>query len=282
MRVATWNVNNVVRRLDLLLDWLSRTRPDVVALQELKATNEAFPADALREAGYESLVVGQRTWNGVALLSRRPMVEVSKALPGDRADKEARYVEAAIDGVLYGCLYLPNGNPQPGPKFDYKLRWFERMRKRAADLWTTGEPVVLLGDWNVVPTDSDIYKPDTWRDDALLQPEPRDAFAAIIEQGWTDAIKAVYREQVPYTFWDYRRRRWERNAGLRIDHILVSSRLEVADAGVDREERGKEGPSDHAPVWAELRIHRGGRVAKVAKVAKAAKVSKTKRPSRAS
>jgi exodeoxyribonuclease III len=255
MRVATWNVNNVVRRLDLLLDWLARTQPDVVALQELKTTADLFPAEALREAGYESLVVGQKTWNGVALLSRgHEIVEATKALPGDPKDKEARYVEAAIGGILFGCLYLPNGNPRPGSKFDYKLRWFERLRQRAAALWSSGEPVVLLGDWNVVPTDSDIYKPDTWRDDALLQPEPREAFAKVLEQGWTDAIRSTHPGQVPFTFWDYRRKRWERDAGLRIDHILVSSKLQVADAGVDKNERGKETPSDHAPVWAELKL----------------------------
>lgn len=272
MRVATWNVNNVVRRLDLLLDWLARTQPDVVALQELKAVTEAFPVQALADAGYHSVVVGQRTWNGVALLSREEPVPVIKALPGDSADKEARYVEAAIGGTLFGCLYLPNGNPQPGPKFNYKLRWFERMRKRAAELWDSNEPVVLLGDWNVVPTDADIYKPDTWRDDALLQPEPRAAFQKVLAQGWTDAIAVSYEgRQVPFTFWDYRRKRWERDAGLRIDHILVSSQLEVLDAGVDKDERGKEGASDHAPVWAELRARKGKHTA-------AKKVARTVKP----
>lgn len=262
MRVASWNVNNVVRRLDLLLEWLERTEPDVVALQELKAPTEAFPLDELKVAGYDALVVGQRTWNGVALLARdSELVPVTKALPGDPKDKEARYVEAAVGGVLYACLYLPNGNPQPGPKFAYKLRWFERLRQRAANLWASGHPVVMLGDWNVVPTDLDIYKPDTWRDNALLQPEPREAFAEVLQQGWTDAIGQVYEgQQVPFTFWDYRRKRWERNAGLRIDHILVSSRLKVIDAGVDKDERGKEGASDHAPVWAELKLSRGKKV----------------------
>ena len=254
MRVATWNVNNVVRRLDLLLDWLELTQPHVVALQELKCEAAAFPTDALRDAGYASMVVGQRTWNGVALLARgHEIVEVTSRLPGDPKDTQARYVEAAIHGILFCGLYLPNGNPQPGPKFDYKLAWFERLRQRAAALWASGEPVVLLGDWNVVPTDADIYKPDTWRDDALLQPEAREAFARILDQGWTDAIAATHKGPVPFTFWDYRRRRWERNAGLRIDHILVGHQLKVTAAGVDREERGREGPSDHAPVWAELK-----------------------------
>ncbi len=260
MRVATWNVNNVVRRLDLLLGWLARNQPDVVALQELKAPAEAFPTESLRAAGYEALVVGQPTWNGVALLARgQELVEVSRVLPGDRADKQARYLEAAIGGVLFCCLYLPNGNPQPGPKFDYKLRWFERLKKRAAALWTSGAPVILLGDWNVVPTDADIYKPDTWRDDALLQPAAREVFAEVLAQGWTDAIRAIHPGQVPFTFWDYRRRRWERDAGLRIDHILLSQHFDLMDAGVDKDERGKESPSDHAPVWAEVKLKGKGR-----------------------
>lgn len=255
MRVATWNINNVVKRLDLLLDWLSRTQPEVVALQELKTPTAAFPAEALAQAGYECFALGQRSWNGVALLSRSSViVPAARALPGDAADRDARYIEAAIGGVLFACLYLPNGNPQPGPKFEHKLRWFERLRQRAQVLWDTGAPVVLIGDWNVVPTDSDIYKPDTWRDNALLQPQPRAAFAQVLAQGWTDAIRTIYPGQVPYTFWDYRRKRWERDAGLRIDHILTSARLKVVDAGVDREERGREGASDHAPVWAELKL----------------------------
>jgi bifunctional non-homologous end joining protein LigD len=265
VRVATWNVNNVVKRLDLLLDWLARARPDVVALQELKTPSADFPADALREAGYASLVVGQRSWNGVALLARgHEPLPVVKALPGDPKDKEARYVEAAIHGVLFGCLYLPNGNPQPGPKFDHKLRWFERMRQRAAALWASGQPVVLLGDWNVVPTDDDIYQPDTWRTDALLQPAVREAYAAVLAQGWTDALASAHQAGRHFTFWDYRRKRWERNAGLRIDHILVSAGLQVVDAGVDRDERGREGASDHAPVWAEIRQAKAPRAARVA------------------
>lgn len=269
MRAVTWNINNVVRRLDLLLDWLGRTRPDVVALQELKAPTGAFPKDALMAAGYRSVVVGQRTWNGVALLARgHDPLPVVTALPGDPSDKEARYVEAAINGVLYACLYLPNGNPRPGPKFDYKLRWFERLRQRAQELWNSGQPVVLLGDWNVVPTDADIYKPDTWREDALLQPEPRAAFASVLDQGWTDALGSVHPGGKQFTYWDYRRMRWQRNAGLRIDHILISEKLLVLDSGVDREERGKEGASDHAPVWAELELRKGKRP-KSAPIAKA-------------
>ncbi|WP_440110072.1 DNA ligase D [Acidovorax sp. BL-A-41-H1] len=254
MRVATWNINHIHKRLQQLLDWLARTRPDVVALQELKCTAADFPTDALEQAGYHSIVVGQRTWNGVALLSREiEPLPVVTSLPDDPADKEARYVEAAIDGLLFACLYLPNGNPRPGPKFDYKMRWFERLESRARELVSSGYPAVLLGDWNVVPTDHDIYRPDTWREDALLQPEPRAAFARMLAQGWTDALAHAHPGAAPFTFWDYRRKRWERDAGLRIDHILVSGALAVEGAGVDREERGKESPSDHAPVWAQLK-----------------------------
>ena len=277
MRVATWNINNVTKRLDLLLDWLERTKPDVVALQELKAATADFPVGDLREAGYVSLVIGQSSWNGVALLARgHEPLPVVTSLPGDPKDREARYVEAAIEGVLFGCLYLPNGNPQPGPKFDYKLRWFERMRQRAAELWESGQPVVLLGDWNVVPTDADIYKPDTWRDNALLQPEAREVFAKVLAQGWKDALKTVHPSNTPFTFWDYRRKRWERNAGLRIDHILLSAPLAVADAGVDRDERDKDNASDHAPVWAEVRPTKGPKKTKASGAPRAAKTIASK------
>lgn len=255
MRVATWNINHVNKRIDQLVDWLKRTRPDVVALQELKCTTEDFPAAALRAAGYGALAVGQRTWNGVALLARgAEPLPIAAALAGEAADKQARYLEAAIQGVVFVCLYAPNGNPQPGPKFDYKLRWLARLRQRTQALWDSGHPVVLLGDWNVVPTDADIYKPDSWRDDALLQPGARAEFAQILEQGWTDAIAKVHGGKAPFTFWDYRRKRWERDAGLRIDHILLGGALQLSDAGVDRDERASESPSDHAPVWAEIAL----------------------------
>jgi exodeoxyribonuclease III len=256
MRIATWNINDIRKRLPLLLAWLDVTRPDVVALQELKATEAAFPRAELERAGYGSLVVGQATWNGVALLARgAEPVPVRRALPGDARDTQARYVEGAIEGILFASLYLPNGNPWPGPKFDYKRAWFERLVAHAAELWASGVPVALIGDYNVVPTDADIYAPQTWRDNALLQPEPRAAYARLLAQGWTDALRTLHPQQAPFTFWDYRRNRWQRNAGLRIDHILLGAALRprLKAAGVDRELRGMENASDHAPAWAELR-----------------------------
>jgi len=256
MRIATWNVNDIRKRQALLLAWLDATRPDVVALQELKATEDQFPRAALEAAGYGSVVVGERSWNGVALLARgTDPIPVRRSLPGDPADRQARYVEAAIQGVLFACLYLPNGNPQPGPKFDYKMTWFERLIGHAAQLWQSGHPVALVGDYNVVPTDADIYSPVTWRDNALLQPEPRAAYARLLQQGWTDALRARHPAVPTYTFWDYRRNRWQRDAGLRIDHLLLSESLgtRLVDAGVDRAVRGMENASDHAPAWVELR-----------------------------
>ena len=259
MKVCTWNVNHLGKRLPALLAWLEATRPDVVALQELKATDGQFPRAELEAAGYGCAWVGQRTWNGVALLARgsEPVV-VRRALPGDAAavheDKQARYLEAAIQGVLVASLYLPNGNPQPGPKFTYKMAWFERLLAHAQGLIASGHPVVLAGDYNVVPTDADIYSPRSWLDNALLQPAPRAAWARLLAQGWTDALRARYPDAALYTFWDYRRQRWQRDAGLRIDHLLLSPALapRLADAGVDRALRGAVDPSDHAPAWITL------------------------------
>lgn len=255
MRIATWNVNNVNKRLPLLLAWLDATRPDVVALQELKTIADGFPAAALADIGYTGPCVGQRAWNGVALLARDTApVEIRRVLPGDASDREARYVEAAVDGVIVASLYLPNGNPQPGPKFDKKLAWFARLNAHAQTLWDSGHPVVLAGDFNVVPTDLDIYSPATWLDNALLQPEVRVAYADLLAQGWTDAIRSLHPKDRIYSFWDYRRKRWERNAGLRIDHLLLSAKVKkrLRAAGVDREVRGIEDSSDHAPVWIEI------------------------------
>ncbi|WP_077003087.1 exodeoxyribonuclease III [Variovorax sp. KK3] len=255
MRIATWNINNVRTRLPLLLAWLNATQPDVVALQELKTTTEQFPRAELEAAGYGCMVVGQKTWNGVALLARgtEPLA-VRTALPGDSRDTQARYLEAAVHGMLVSSLYLPNGNPWPGPKFDYKLAWCERLVSHAEELMASGHPVALVGDFNVVPTDADIYSPKNWLDNALLQPEPRAAYARLLKQGWTDALRTVYPKEQVFTFWDFRRNRWQRDAGLRIDHLLLSKALKkkLKGAGVDRSMRGIEGASDHAPAWVEL------------------------------
>jgi exodeoxyribonuclease-3 len=255
MRIATFNINGVNTRLPTLLRWLAEARPDVVCLQELKASQAQFPAAALKAAGYDAAWVGEGRWNGVALLSRigAPVV-TRRALPGDPADAQARYIEAAVAGVLIGGLYLPNGNPQPGPKFDYKLAWFERLIGHAATLVDSGAPVVLAGDFNVVPTEADIYNSRSWKKDALLQPESRAAWARLVGQGWTDALLERFPHQPPWTFWQYFRQAWERDAGLRIDHLLLSPALagRLADAAVDRHVRGWDKASDHAPAWIEL------------------------------
>jgi exodeoxyribonuclease III len=255
MKIATYNINNVNRRLPNLLAWLKRARPDIVCLQELKAADEAFPQAALRQAGYHALWRGQKTWNGVAILCRKPPILTRNALPGDSGDPQSRYIEAAIDGLLIGCLYLPNGNPQPGPKFKYKLDWFRRLQAHARKLLKSGAPVVLAGDYNAVPTDFDIYSMNSWKDDALVQPETRAAYAKLVAQGWTDSLRTLFPDEPMYTFWDYKRRRWERDAGLRIDHLLLSPSLSprLKTGGVDCEERGRESASDHAPAWIELR-----------------------------
>jgi exodeoxyribonuclease-3 len=255
MKIATFNVNGIKTRLQHLLAWLAKEQPDVVCLQELKALDEGFPAGAIRDAGYEPIWKGQRSWNGVAILGRgaKP-VEVRRALPGDDADDQSRYLEAAFDGVIVACLYLPNGNPQPGPKFDYKLRWFERLIAHAATLVDSPHPIVMAGDYNVVPTDFDIYNPRSWRKDALLQPETRACYERLLAQGWTDSIRHLYPEEPIFTFWDYFRQHWQRNAGLRIDHLLLNRHLAPAltAAGVDTWVRGEEKASDHAPAWIEL------------------------------
>jgi exodeoxyribonuclease III len=256
MKIATFNINNVNRRLPNLLAWLSTSQPDVVCLQELKTTDASFPRGAIRDAGYGALWRGQRSWNGVAILAKdaEPIL-IRDELPGDPADVQSRYIEAAIKGVLVACIYLPNGNPQPGPKFDYKLAWFERLIAHAAQIYAMGVPAVLAGDYNVVPTDRDIYPTKSWANDALLQPESRVAFRRLLDQGWIDAIRALHPSEPMYTFWDYKRDRWRRDAGLRLDHLLLSAPLaaRLAAAGVDRQVRGQEGASDHAPAWITLR-----------------------------
>ena len=253
MRVATFNVNGVVKRLPNLLAWLGQTQPDVVCLQELKAEDNAFPQAALREAGYNAVWQGQRSWNGVAILARgAEPVLTRRALPGDATDTQARYIEAAIRGVLIGCLYLPNGNPYPGPKFHYKLAWFERLLAHAAELYASGHKIILAGDYNVVPTEFDIYSSRSWKRNALLQPQSRAAFRQLTDQGWTDALRACHPDKPMFTFWDYFRDHYPRDAGMRLDHLLVSPALSVIDAGVDRNVRGAENASDHAPAWVEV------------------------------
>jgi exodeoxyribonuclease III len=255
MKIATFNVNNVNRRLPNLLQWLKSSAPDIVCLQELKCTDGEFPAGAIRRAGYEPVWQGQKTWNGVAILARGAEPVVTRMeLPGDSHDTQARYIEAAVAGILIGCIYLPNGNPQPGPKFDYKLAWFKRLSAHARKLLRQGVPTVLAGDYNVAPTEIDIYPTTSWDDDALVQPASRAAYARLVKQGWTDAIRHLNRDERVYTFWHYMRNRWARNAGLRLDHLLLSPALAgvLVDAGVEREVRGKPNASDHAPTWVEL------------------------------
>jgi exodeoxyribonuclease-3 len=256
MRIATYNVNGINGRLPVLLRWLKETSPDVVCLQELKAPAEKIPEDAIKEAGYNAIWHGQKSWNGVAILSRNHEIEeICRVLPGDAEDIHSRYIEAKINGIIIACLYLPNGNPAPGPKFDYKLTWFNRLTLRAAELISLKAPVILTGDFNVMPTEIDVYKPERWVNDALFRPETREAFKNLVKQGWTDAIRTLYPDQVIYTFFDYFRNAYERNAGLRIDHFLLSPQLKdkLAAGGVDREVRGWEKTSDHAPVWIELK-----------------------------
>jgi exodeoxyribonuclease-3 len=255
MRIATFNINNMVKRLDNLLVWLEATRPDVVCLQETKTPDALFPAAALEAAGYGAVWKGERTYNGVAILARGVQpVPTRRALPGDPADSQSRYIEAAVNGVLVGCLYLPNGNPQPGPKFAYKLAWFERLIAHAAGLLAAGVPVVLAGDYNVIATDLDIYKVKPRTTDALQQPESKAAFRRLLDQGWTDAVRALHPDERIYSFWDYFRDAWSRNAGMRLDHLLLSPQLapRLAAAGVDAWVRGETGASDHAPAWAQL------------------------------
>jgi exodeoxyribonuclease-3 len=255
VRIATYNVNGVNGRLPVLLRWLAESRPDIACLQELKAPQDRFPEAALAELGYGAVWHGQKAWNGVAILARdRQPIETRRVLPGDPEDSHSRYIEAAIDGLIVGCLYLPNGNPAPGPKFDYKLRWFGRLAAHAAELLASGAPVVLAGDYNVMPTALDVYAPERWVDDALFRPEVRAAFRRLVAQGWTDALRALHPAERIYTFWKYFRNAFARDAGLRIDHLLLSPALapRLVAAGVDRSVRGWDKASDHAPAWIEL------------------------------
>ena len=256
MKIATYNVNGVNGRLPVLLRWLEESKPDVVCLQELKAPEEKFPLQAINDAGYHAIWHGQKSWNGVAILSRgEKPEEVRRALPGDPEDLHSRYIEAKVNGIVLGCLYLPNGNPYPGVKFEYKLGWFKRLTKHAKDLLAKDVPTILAGDFNVMPTELDVYKPERWVNDALFRIEVREAFKTLVDQGWTDAIRKLYPKEVIYTFFDYFRNAYERNAGLRIDHFLLSQHVarRLKSAGVDREVRGWEKTSDHCPVWIELK-----------------------------
>jgi len=255
MKIATYNVNGVNGRLPVLLRWLTETSPDVACLQELKAPQEKFPENAIKEIGYNAIWHGQKSWNGVAILTKNlEAKEIRHVLPGDPEDMHSRYIEAKVGGIVIGCLYLPNGNPAPGPKLDYKMKWFERLQAHAKSLLSEKIPVILTGDFNVMPTEFDVYKPEKWVDDALFRPEVRAAFKNLVDQGWTDAIRKLYPDKKIYTFWDYFRNAYERDAGLRIDHFLLSPQIEkrLLSAGVDREVRGWEKTSDHGPVWIEL------------------------------
>jgi len=254
MKIATYNVNGVNGRLAILLRWLDEAKPDIVCLQELKAPQEKFPIEAINAAGYNAIWHGQKQWNGVAILSKYDIEEVGRGLPGDPDDVQSRYIEAMVKNILVCCLYLPNGNPAPGPKLEYKLKWFARLTTRAAQLLEFNIPVVMVGDYNVMPTELDVYKPERWVNDALFRPEVREAFHNLVAQGWTDAIRKLYPTETIYTFWDYFRNAYGRNAGLRIDHFLLSPKLaaRLTAAGVDREVRGWEKTSDHAPVWIEV------------------------------
>jgi exodeoxyribonuclease-3 len=255
MKIATYNVNGINGRLPVLLRWLEEAQPDIVCLQELKAPNEKFPETPIRDLGYDAVWHGQKSWNGVAILSRVGAIhETRRGLPNDPDAAQSRYIEAAVNGVLIAGLYLPNGNPRPGPKFDYKLQWFDRLIDHAAELLASGAPVVLAGDFNVMPTERDVYKPERWIDDALFAPEVRAAFFRLLGQGWTDALRTIHPNEIIYTFWDYFRNAYARDAGLRIDHLLLSSSIapRLRDAQVDRHVRGWDKTSDHAPAWIEL------------------------------
>ncbi|PQJ12190.1 exodeoxyribonuclease III [Flavipsychrobacter stenotrophus] len=256
MKIATYNVNGISARLPVLLRWLAEAQPDVVCLQELKAPQEKFPLKEIQDAGYHAIWHGQKSWNGVAILSRSADIkEVRRGLPGDEEDVQSRYIEAMVNDVLIACLYLPNGNPAPGPKFDYKLDWFRRFTTHAQMLWEEDIPVVLCGDYNVIPTALDAYKAERWVDDALFRPETVEAFNKLMQQGWTDAIRKLYPYEVIYTFFDYFRDAYGRNAGLRIDHFLLSPHLNkrLLAGGVYHDVRGWEKSSDHAPVWIEVK-----------------------------
>ncbi len=257
LRIATYNINGINSRLGILTRWLAEFGPDVVGLQELKCTDEAFPREAIESLGYAAIWHGQKSWNGVALLSRvGAPVETRRALPGDPNLEQSRYIEAAVCGILIGNMYAPNGNPKPGPKFDYKLAWLDALDAHAQALLDSQAPAILMGDFNVIPTDEDVYKPERWIKDALFAPEARERYKTLVGQGWTDAIRHLFPDRRMFTFWHYWRNSFERDAGIRIDHALLSPALAkgLKSAGVDRAPRGWEKTSDHAPVWVEVDV----------------------------
>ena len=256
MKIATYNVNGVNGHLPVLLRWLSETAPDIVCLQELKAPQEKFPEHDIKELGYNAIWHGQKSWNGVAILARNLQIrELRHVLPGDPEDMHSRYIEALIEGITIGCLYMPNGNPAPGPKLDYKMKWFQRLQEHAKKLLAEKSPVILAGDYNVIPTEMDVYKPEKWVDDALFRPEVRQAFKDLVGQGWTDAIRKLYPGEKVYTFWDYFRNAFEHNRGIRIDHFLLSPGLakKLTACEIDKSPRGREKPSDHTPILVHLK-----------------------------
>ncbi|WOK35727.1 exodeoxyribonuclease III [Sphingomonas sp. C3-2] len=256
MKIVTYNVNGIKARLPRLLEWLEETGPDIVCLQELKSSDETFPEKDIRSAGYGAVWHGQKGFNGVAILARGvDPVEVQRGLEGEPEDEHSRYIEADVMGLRVASIYLPNGNPQPGPKFDYKLRWMKRLHDRARQILSEEVPAVLAGDYNVIPTDSDVFSVQAMQDDALMQPESRAAYRALCFQGWTDALRTRHPNGGVWTFWDYQAGCWQRDAGFRIDHLLLSPQVadRLVDANVDREYRGREKASDHAPTWATLR-----------------------------
>jgi exodeoxyribonuclease-3 len=259
MKIATFNINNIRNRLPNLINWLNAFAPDIVCVQELKCTDREFPANEISKAGYTAVWRGQKSWNGVAILSRKTKPVLIRAqLPGDAYDTQSRYIEAAVEGIVIGCIYLPNGNPQPGPKFDYKLAWLRRLQRHTRTLLRTRVPVILAGDYNVTPTDLDIYSTKSWDNDALVQPQSRLAYKNLIKQGWTDALRAQHPNERMYTFWHYMRNRWQRDAGLRLDHLLLSPSVarRLIETGIERAVRGELGASDHAPAWVSLRVQK--------------------------
>ena len=256
MRIASWNVNSVKARLPIITDWLASDRCDVLLMQETKSQDENFPQQMFADAGWHTAFHGQKSYNGVAIASRLPIEDVTTGLPGDPDDLQARYIEARINGVRVASIYLPNGNPAPGPKFDFKLAWMARLHQRAAALLANETPVVLGGDFNVIPDDKDCYDPAGWAGDALTRPESRGAFRALLYEGYADALRAYHPTGVFYSYWDYQAGAWQRDHGVRIDHLLVSPEAldQLQDVGIDRGPRGLEKPSDHTPIWCQLDV----------------------------